>query len=539
MRFAKVFSIITMVLFIGLYCGSEDSDYVNVGKGGPENTSEDITIDDAIVENNDLQDVSSVDQDEEDLFTTEDEADESEISDEQKDGEGDEIKDSDESTDSASGDDETKDDTDEEDSGEGTEVTDDGEGEDSGDTTDVAQTDDESEKGDDTTDTPTPEIAEPTVTLDSSSGRWYKSPKQKLVDDETYTKHIALIKKYRSQIKDLKVRKKESGVDVAAIKDEIKKYRSLIKKSRLVIGYGKHQKGIHTFWSNENLFLRIRDNQRAGWYKIVMVAKNIKGPLSEKYSHFNITVWNETNGKQVGGMNIMASDNRYHRDKMFVYLDEGDTDLNLLWSNDYYVKEKYDANIQIKKVRIKYAKAYNKSRKSLVRNANQYSFIEGRWFWDKNTVRTYWANQLIGFSFSDMKSGKYRIILTAKNYGKLSPDYTDFKVDVEADGVGATISIPANEKKFKKGNAILDLTGGDIDVSLIWTNDMWVPNKYDTNIQIKKIKLKRIDDSERSALAAYLIATVKGNRGLITGILLIVLITLGSIFMWNKKRVKE
>ena len=117
-----------------------------------------------------------------------------------------------------------------------------------------------------------------------------------------------------------------------------------------------------------------------------------------------------------------------------------------------------------------------------------------------------------------------------KNRGVLPPDYTHFKVKVTADGVSTVANIPASETKYKKDkNVFLDLTGGDTEVALKWTNDKWKRGVYDANIQFRRIRLKRVGKSERSGLSAFIGGSSTQGKSMIIGMILL-LGTLGLVF---------
>ena len=101
------------------------------------------------------------------------------------------------------------------------------------------------------------------------------------------------------------------------------------------------------------------------------------------------------------------------------------------------------------------------------------------------------------------------------------------------DGVA---KIPAHDRVYHRGSVILDLTGGNTDLFLNWLNDEYEEGEYDTNIQIKQIALRRIGRSERSAFAAYLLGTSQGNRVLILGSLVLLMMIIGTLFLLNRKR---
>ena len=400
-----------------------------------------------------------------------------------------------------------------------------------------------------------------TITLDSSQGKWYETPKGSLVADSEYQAALNQIKELHGKIKeakgnqgknedkgkgnDDKVTGQDKKIDEKALKEELKALKSKIKALRDKVGFSNKQSGIHTYWANQNLYLQVRNNDKAGWYKLIVVAKNYNGAdsgfkLPEDYKFFNLTVRNETTGKSLGGIHIKASDIRYNRGKLLVYLPAGNTDFNILWTNDSYTPDKkWDANIQIKRVALKFHGEQLKTKKRLMRKAHQYSYVEGTWYWDNNTVRTYWANQTIGFEFNNIAAGKYEVTLVAKNYGKVPPKYTAFNVTVESDdNATAKISVPADENKFQKGKTVIDLTG-PTTLYFTWTNDMYKPEiGCDANIQIKKVILKKVGDSNRSPMAAYLIAKATKNKVPVAVLFATVAIALGSLFVWNRRKMK-
>ncbi|HPB83188.1 MAG TPA: hypothetical protein PK200_14210 [Spirochaetota bacterium] len=304
-------------------------------------------------------------------------------------------------------------------------------------------------------------------------------------------------------------------------------------------GEAKGQQGIYTNWANENLYLNVRNNCKAGWFKLSVQAGN-HGSLSlpDFYTNFNLTVRNENTSRYLGGMLIKAQDNGWQWGDMLVYLEKGDTRLNLLWTNDAYKENVYDANIEIKQVKLQY-QSNRAPRETLERLASQYTFVDGRFFWDGDSVRTYWSNQTIGFNFTNLQPGVYEVIVVAKNYGTVPPGYREFEVEVDTDnGTSGEMRIPVSAENYQNGTMNLDLTGGDTTIFLTWLNDKFKENVYDANIQIQKIQLRRIGDSHRSALAAYLIAKAQNNKAL-TSILGGMVLVLGGLFVWNRKRMKH
>ena len=403
--------------------------------------------------------------------------------------------------------------------------------------------------------------------LDISQGKWYKTPEKALaISKAEFDRYTNLINEYGAKIHELsknatgKAKGKAKGHSNA--NKEISKLQKKINDARKKIGYSDTQRGIHTYWANQPLILKVQNVSKAGWYELAVVAKNY-GSLPKFYDYFNLSIINDSTDQSVGGIFVDASDHIYKRGSIRVLLEEGDTDLRLLWTNDAYKEGKhdakkgkhshkkgkhnaqkgeYDANIQIRNVTLKFggetSPAY--SNKKLVRHAHEYSEVDGRFFWDKQSVRTYWANQTIGFNFPELQPGKYRVKITAKNYGSLPlpDDFDHFNVTIDADGTSGQAQIPAEEKGWRNGSVILDLTGGDTDLFLTWTNDKYSEGEHDANIMIQKIHLQRVGDSERSALAAYLLGVSSTNKMLLVGTLMLLILILSGITLRNRKRAR-
>ena len=370
------------------------------------------------------------------------------------------------------------------------------------------------------------------IQLDISSGKWFKTPLRKLnfLPEDKYINNINSIKKIRKKIMELKANSNDK------ISTEITDLKNEIIKIRKTIGYGNKQQGIHTYWANQNLTLNINNVKKPGWYILNIIAKN-SGKLPDFYGQFNISIYDEINDKYIGGLFIEASDVKYRKGRMCISLQEGDNKFNLLWKNNAYEKDKFDVNLQIKNIIVRKSNK-NFENRSLVRKVHQYSKLDGKFFWDKKSVWTYSANHTLGFNFPDLKSGVYEIIIYAKNYGSsaLPPGYENFKVSLDSDGLSREVLIPANTKKYLHGSVKMDLTGGDTNIFLTWTNDESIKGKYDTNIQIKKIKLKYLKKSKRSPISAYLLGTSTGNKMLIISMLFVAIFLTSLLSILNKKR---
>lgn len=66
-----------------------------------------------------------------------------------------------------------------------------------------------------------------------------------------------------------------------------------------------------------------------------------------------------------------------------------------------------------------------------------------------------------------------------------------------------SVPVPASSE-YRKGAAIMDLTDGD-SIAITWKNDEYVEGSVDANVQIRKIRLTRLESG--SALAGYLKGT--------------------------------
>lgn len=298
-------------------------------------------------------------------------------------------------------------------------------------------------------------------------------------------------------------------------------------------------KGIHTYWAYQKLLVKVKNNCEGGKYRLTIIAKNI-GKLPEWYHYFNVKVLNEKTGENLGTILIRASDTRYHRGSLIVTLPKGESVLNLLWTNDAYEPDVYDANIQIKRIKIQTVQV--KERKQILsRKGSRFCDVNGRWFIGTNppSAYTYWANQTISYCLRTQKAGKYEIIVTAgnaKNGLPLMPEYKEFKVLVAANGNSNYISIPADQDKYHKGKTTLDLPEGDIVLNLTWLNDMYQPPKYDANIEIVRVQIKRVGDIE-SPIAAFLLQNPNITYKVVIPGIILILGALGLIYWIRREQI--
>ncbi len=395
------------------------------------------------------------------------------------------------------------------------------------------------------------------IALDTSQGKWFVAERKELFSKADFQAANAQIKDLRAKIREMrseirglqktlpeqasdKAKEKTSAnksARIDQIKSEIDVLRARIKSLRDANGVNRFQDGIWTAWANQDLYLNVNVD-KAGWYRLRVVAKNIHGPLPDFYSHFNVSLSNESTGTHVGGAVIKASDRINQASGVWVYLNEGASRLKLLWTNDAYKQGEYDANINIRRIALTY-RGQNAPNMGMRRGAHKYSYVDGRFFWDHNSVWTNWANQCIGFDYTNLKAGKYRVIVSAKNRGVVPAEYRNFRVRVNTDdGAEAFIDIPANADRYQKGDVVLDITG-PTSIYLTWTNDMYKPDQNpveDANIQYRSIRLQRIGESERSRVAAYLLGTRSGNMVITFGTLAMLGMILAGLYFVNRRR---
>jgi hypothetical protein len=369
--------------------------------------------------------------------------------------------------------------------------------------------------------------------LDTTAGKWFIETPGQVISDADAKAIRAQIAELRKQIKDImeKFAKKEiKRKDAFA---QIKALRAKIAELRAKVGNGGNKiEGVWTAWAYQDLFLKINKGE-PGWYRLIVVAKN-HGTLPDSYDRFSFNVTNE-NGDIIGSFTVKASERVYHRGSIDFKLDQpAGSKLNIVWTNDYYVKDKYDANINVKKVVLKKIKApKEKAKTNAILQGDQYSSMDGRWFFDKQSAYTFWSGQEIGYKFENMEEGVYEITIQAQNYGTLPlpKDYKEYKLDIESDYDSASMSIDANEKAWKSGTVTMSFPEGATTVYVTWTNDSYTEGKSDANFMMKSIHVKKVKDSN---LTAYLLKTKPGNKVFILAAFLMISGVLLGIYMKNR-----
>jgi|GEM_PF-6300774 len=371
------------------------------------------------------------------------------------------------------------------------------------------------------------------LALDTTAGNWYVTPEKRLFSKETAAAAKNRIKALHTQIYTVKKLVKNGALSREEGREQTGILRSALAAQRDIIGSGGAlQRGIHTFQANESLHLTVCDAE-PGWYTITVVAKNL-GPLPGGYHRFSMTLLNKSSETVAGNFSIKAREKAYSRGRLIFQLKEpGDRILDLLWDNDAR-DEKGDANIQIKDIRLKKIK---KPRFTLrpVRRGREYSYLDGRWFFEKHNAYTYHANQTIGYTFYNLTDGSYEFIIKAKNRSKtgLPVNYEGFRIEINSDNNSDEIIIPASDKKWTRGKVALLFPEGDATVYLTWLNDTFSEGEHDTNLAIQMVSLRKTANSNMSA---YLMKTTTGNRVIITGILLALILLISGISLANRKK---
>jgi len=118
-------------------------------------------------------------------------------------------------------------------------------------------------------------------------------------------------------------------------------------------------------------------------------------------------------------------------------------------------------------------------------------------------IHTYWANESLQLNISNGESGWYKLVVIAKNFGKLPESYENFTIAVtdKSDGKElGVLSIKASEDLYYRDRLRfkLDDPAGKT-IELVWKNDSYKKDEtgtFDANIQIKMVELVKIKEPE-------------------------------------------
>jgi hypothetical protein len=198
------------------------------------------------------------------------------------------------------------------------------------------------------------------------------------------------------------------------------------------------------------------------------------------------------------------------------------------------MKDKYNACVNIKKVILKKIKdPEDQAVNSKHMHGDQFSFTDGRWFSENRAVYTFWANQVIGYTFSNLEEGMYEITIMAKNYDSLPlpKDFKEFNIEIDSDYDSAEMNIKADDKNWNKETVTMNFPEGKSTLYISWTNDSYKKDVSDTNIMIKSVSLKKV---QKSNLTAYLLRTKPGNRMFIFGAFIVLSGIVIGIYLRNR-----
>ncbi|MBL8022593.1 MAG: hypothetical protein JNM27_23140 [Leptospirales bacterium] len=290
-------------------------------------------------------------------------------------------------------------------------------------------------------------------------------------------------------------------------------------------------KGIHSFWDYEKLYVRVRGNCKPGWYNLKITAMNHGGPLPAWYKAFYVSVRNERDEKNYG-LSIPASGEAYSSATVPVWIDSGDSDLQVKWTNDAYLTDVYDANLQIKSITLAAMKGIPPAPASTAK-AGKFCEMIGRFYGDTKIIFANDPGGISAYCFEDMISGKYEVAIKGRSHGKLPATFKSFDLRVFGDGVEGRASIPASETKSQVGKTTLDLRRGDKKLNVAWANPETATEGL--SLQIESITITRVGDSQRSDLSAFFLQNTP-SKGIIWLALALVVVSAGGIVLLKRIR---
>ncbi len=302
--------------------------------------------------------------------------------------------------------------------------------------------------------------------------------------------------------------------------------------------HGKKYKvsGIHTFWGGEKLYIKATGLCASGTYDLTLRAKNQFGNLPSFYTKYIFNVTNEKTGKTYA-LQIDASDKKYNDGTVQLYLESGDTDISLVWTNEAYKEGSYDANLHINKATLSLASSVA-SNKGLTKKADSdICSTEGSFYFPgNNKVVAFYSGKSLSYCFGDTKPGKYKVNLRAKNFKNLPDGYAAFKVQVDSGNDSQIALVPASYEELKDGYVTMNIMTDTSKLSLTWLNDSYVSDTKAAAIEYDEVSIERTGDLEGSNLAAYMAFYTTGGRiGLIAGLVTL----LGLAFLVRNYRLRK
>lgn len=338
-----------------------------------------------------------------------------------------------------------------------------------------------------------------TATMDTSKGSWFTQKGNLDGDRLSKEKRQEIRSSIKTDLDLIKTITKELKVNFDIKKvDEIDQLRNGIVDMRGQLQAGRKAKGIFAYKANQKLNINIENDCKADWYRVKVIAKN-NGKLPSWYENFKLDVMYGVTAKTY--INIPASDKGYFSGKSApIFIPNGSKTIEIQWKNDAWSPGNYDANINIKDVRLVKVKE-RKKKKLLVKNALQICDSRGKWYSSRRDMYTFWSKQELYYCFSDLPAGEYKVSILGKNTSdnseySLPPFYENFEVVVgnTKNNQQVTVFVPASDYIFKRGKSAAKIihNGGDLKLYVYWKNDHYnEKQKHDANFRMRNIRLHK------------------------------------------------
>lgn len=126
--------------------------------------------------------------------------------------------------------------------------------------------------------------------------------------------------------------------------------------------------------------------------------------------------------------------------------------------------------------------------------------MNGRWLYDQSEGKVFNAwdkNNLLVYLGTITSDTTFNLEVTAKNLGVVPPNYPGFYISIyavngtnlQAQNLG-NLTIPASREEYKTATTKIKVkAGNDVKINLVWTNDVYSPARYDSNIMISRVLL--------------------------------------------------
>lgn len=289
--------------------------------------------------------------------------------------------------------------------------------------------------------------------------------------------------------------------------------------------------GIHTYWENEKLGLEI-NACRTGWYRLSARAINIYGPKPDFYGAYHLNLVSQEDGRKYG-LSIKADEEQYRNGSTFVFLYEGQNKIDATWTNDAYLENVYDANLQLKQVNVAQYDGTPPKVSSTSKAARDFCEMEGRFFGQAGSIYTDRPGQNVGYCFTDLEAGEYRLVVSAKNHGDAPEGFESFRVRIQNnDAVAGFMDIPVSSVNYQKGQMTFNVFNERSDIRLSWINDHAPGESAEARFELKNVRIKRLGPNTESQLTAYMKAASPQK---ILMLLLLSVLTVGLVYLARRR----